>query len=435
MATLVLSTVGSAAGSALGGPVGGAVGRVIGAAAGALADRALFGGGNPRFVEGPRLKELDGLASTEGAAFPRVYGRARVGGQLIWATRFEEVANTTIERTGGRGGKSTGGGKTVRTSYAYFANLAIGLCEGPIAFVRRVWADGRELDLTTLVMRVHRGDETQPPDPLIVAKEGADNAPAYRGLAYVVFERLALESFGNRVPQFSFEVVRPVDGLASMVRAVCLIPGASEFAYEPSTVTQAFGFGVTRPENRHQLQAGADVIASLDALQALCPNLARVSLVVAWFGDDLRCGQCTIAPRVDRDEGHIGRRMVGRGPHPARRARRVASRRRSRLWRHAVGRERRAAHPGAQGPRPRGRALPVRHDGCRCGQRAAGPGDRRGAAAGLSLARPHHLRPSAEPAATACASCSTTVLAATSRARRSTSPGSAAARPPSISAA
>ena len=44
MATLLLSTVGSAAGSALGGPIGGAVGRVLGAAAGALVDRALVGG-------------------------------------------------------------------------------------------------------------------------------------------------------------------------------------------------------------------------------------------------------------------------------------------------------------------------------------------------------------------------------------------------------
>ena len=165
--------------------------------------------------------------------------------------------------------------------------------------MRRVWADGRELDLTTLVVRVHRGDETQPPDPLIVAKEGADNAPAYRGLAYVVFERLPLESFGNRVPQFSFEVARPVDGLAAMIRAVCLIPGASEFGHETSPVMQAFGFGVTRPENRHQLTAAADVVASLDALQALCPNLRRVSLVVSWFGDDLRAGHCTVAPRVE----------------------------------------------------------------------------------------------------------------------------------------
>ena len=28
-------------------------------------------------------------------------------------------------------------------------------------------------------------------------------------------------------------------------------------------------------------------------------GLTRVSLVVAWFGDDLRCGTCTIRPKVE----------------------------------------------------------------------------------------------------------------------------------------
>ena len=75
----------------------------------------------------------------------------------------------------------------------------------------RVWADGKPLDLTGLTVRTYIGDETQTPDPLIVAKDGV--APAYRGLAYVVFERLPLENFGNRIPQLSFEVVRPIGQL------------------------------------------------------------------------------------------------------------------------------------------------------------------------------------------------------------------------------
>ena len=87
--------------------------------------------------------------------------------------------------------KGGGGQKTVRTTYAYFANLAVGLCEGEIALVRRIWADGTELDRTAVTCRVHVGAADQAPDPLIVAKEGAD-APAYRGLAYVVFEGLPL---------------------------------------------------------------------------------------------------------------------------------------------------------------------------------------------------------------------------------------------------
>ncbi|GJD42901.1 hypothetical protein AFCDBAGC_0743 [Methylobacterium cerastii] len=298
MATLILSTAGAAVGTALGGPIGSVVGQAVGAAAGAGLDGALFGAGaSPRYVAGPRLSDVAGLSSTEGDPVPRVYGRAKLGGTLIWATRPLEVANTAVERAAAPS-KGGGGQKTVRTSYAYFANLAVGLCEGEIALVRRIWADGTELDRTAITCRVHVGAATQAPDPLIVAKEGAD-APAYRGLAYVVFEGLPLADYGNRIPQFAFEVVRPVNGVAPLVRAVNLIPGASEFGLDPTGVTVDLGLGRTQAANRFQLQAASDVVASLDALQALCPNLVRVAVVVTWFGDDLRAGQCTVAPRVE----------------------------------------------------------------------------------------------------------------------------------------
>ena len=55
-------------------------------------------------------------------------------------------------------------------------------------------------------MRVYRGDETQAPDPLIQAVEGADRTPAYRGLAYVVLQRLYITPFGNRLPNLTFEI-------------------------------------------------------------------------------------------------------------------------------------------------------------------------------------------------------------------------------------
>ena len=50
----------------------------------------VFGGyGASRAVEGPRLRDLHFTGSTEGAPIPRLYGRARLGGQVIWATDFE----------------------------------------------------------------------------------------------------------------------------------------------------------------------------------------------------------------------------------------------------------------------------------------------------------------------------------------------------------
>jgi hypothetical protein len=291
MAALLLSAAGAAAGGALFGPIGAIAGRLAGALAGNAIDRSLILGN--RAIEGPRLSDLDVMTSTEGAPIPRVYGRVRIAGQVIWATQLEEVVNTS------RSGGGKGGGASVSTTtYSYFANLAVGLCEGRIGHVLRVWADGKPLDLTGVTCRVYDGSEDQTADPLIVAKEGA--APAYRGLAYVVFERLPLADFGNRIPQLSFEIVRPVGALETMIRAVTLIPGATEFGYEPAAVTRVVGVGQYAPENRHVAQAASDIEASLDELQAICPNLERVAVVVAWFGDDLRAGQCRIVPAVDR---------------------------------------------------------------------------------------------------------------------------------------
>jgi hypothetical protein len=293
MAALLLSVAGAAVGGAVFGPIGAIAGRIAGAIAGNVIDHSLLAG--TRQAQGPRLADLDVMASTEGAPIPRVYGRARLSGQVIWATRLEEVISTRNESAGGKG---FGGPSVSTTTYSYFTNIAVGLCEGPIGAVRRVWADGKPLDLETLIMRVYTGAEDQTSDPLILAKEGG-NAPAYRGLAYIVFERLPLEKFGNRIPQLSFEIVRPVGALENMLRAVALIPGATEFGYEPATVVQVLGPGQSAPENRHVSFAPSDIEASLDELQAVCPHIERVAIVAAWFGSDLRAAQCTLKPGVD----------------------------------------------------------------------------------------------------------------------------------------
>jgi GTA TIM-barrel-like domain len=297
MASLVLSAAGAAAGTAVFGPAGALAGRLVGALAGSAIDRALFANRRKILREGPRLTDLEVMASTEGAPISRVYGRARLPGQVIWATNLEEVVSSSSQTTGG--GKGMGGPAvtTTTTGYSYFANLAVGVCEGPIGAVLRIWADGKPLDLSGLTIRTYAGDETQAPDALVVAKEGV--APAYRGLAYVVFERLPLANFGNRIPQMSFEVVRPVGRLEQMVRAVTLIPGATEFGYQPETVVRILGPGQSAPENRHIASARSDVIAALDELQAVAPNLERLAIVVTWFGNDLRSGQCRVMPGVD----------------------------------------------------------------------------------------------------------------------------------------
>src|SRR6185503_4750358 len=136
MAALVLSIAGAAAGGSLFGAAGAIAGRLVGALAGSAIDQALFGG-RKISADGPRLSDLEVMASTAGAPIPRLYGRARLSGQIIWATRLEEVIGSDTQSTGGKGmgGRVT----TTTTTYSYFANFAVGLCERPIGTVLRVW--------------------------------------------------------------------------------------------------------------------------------------------------------------------------------------------------------------------------------------------------------------------------------------------------------
>jgi hypothetical protein len=248
-------------------------------------------------VEGSRLSALHVMSSTDGAGMPILFGRARIAGQLIWAARFTERA--VRSSAGGKGGGPT------RTDYRYSASFAVGLCEGPIDGLGRIWADGRLLDLSGATTRLYVGTEDQEPDPLIEAVEGAGDPPAFRGTAYIVFEDLPLEAFGNRVPQLTFEVFRaPVaaDGskrLEDLVRGVTLIPGSGEFAYGTTLVAADLGYGRERSENALNSRGLANIEAALDDLQARLPNCESVMLVVAWFGDDLRCGSCAIRPGVE----------------------------------------------------------------------------------------------------------------------------------------
>ncbi|RKF06696.1 host specificity protein [Oceaniradius stylonematis] len=288
MATLLLQAAGGLLGGAFG-TFGATVGTAAGALAGYWIDQRLFGAS--QHAEGPRLTEQRPMTAEEGVPVARAYGHVRLAGTVIWATRFEE--ETTTERQGGKGGP-----KVTTTTYSYFGNVAVALCEGPVAMVKRVWADGREIDLTEITVRVHTGEAGQTADPLLEVKQGADNTPAYRNIAYLVFERFPLEDFGNRIPQIEAEVIRPVGELEKGLTAVSVIPGATEHGLSPSSAISQLGPGETVEHNRHILYAGNDWSASIDELQAICPNLRHVSLIVTWFGDDLRAGGCSLRPGV-----------------------------------------------------------------------------------------------------------------------------------------
>lgn len=314
MATLVLSAVGAAIGSGVSGTflglTGMVMGRAIGATVGRMIDQRLMGGGS-QVIETGRIERLRVTGASEGAPVPLVWGRVRLGGQVIWSSEFRETVTT-----------SGGGGKIVKKpkvrEYSYSISLAVALCEGPILGVGRIWADGQELASADLNIRLYTGTDDQLPDPLIEAVEGAGQVPAYRGIAYVVIEDLELGEFGNRVPQLSFEVIRAVQSdapqsLSDHVRAVALMPGSGDFALATTPIYAQDSTGVSfgsamggfnpnpadAPMNLNSPTGLSDLDASLDALTRELPNCGSSLLIVSWFGSDLRAGFCTVEPKVE----------------------------------------------------------------------------------------------------------------------------------------
>ncbi len=265
MATLVLTSVGTA----IGGPVGGALGGLLGQAF----DTQLFGIG-PR--KGPRLDDLKVQTSSYGTQIPRLYGRMRVAGTVVWATDLKE--GEAIEG----GGK--GGPEIVR--YHYSCSFAVALSSRPIRSIGRVWADGKLIRGAAGDLKVKgsfrwtRGDEGQAADPLIASLEGQGGTPAYRGLALAIFEDLALAEFGERIPVLTFEVVAddgPVD-LSAIVGDVSegLVTVGPEEGPTPVAGFAAFG---------------SDRRAAIEGLADMAPGAAIVGpmgpLRVLEVGDEL----------------------------------------------------------------------------------------------------------------------------------------------------
>lgn len=220
-----------------------ALGWTIGMAVG----NALFAKKHQINQEGPRLADLSVQTSTDGAPIMQVHGTARLAGNIIWSAGIKETKTESSEDVGGKGG---GGTTVTTTTYTYSCSFALALCEGPIVGVRKIWADGKNIynaastsDPDVIAassslldhMTLYQGTESQMPDPVIEAHEGAGNVPAYRGQAYLVFNDLALADFGNRIPNFTVEVVAS-GTVARMRRIQTWTRPSLSFVYEAGTI-------------------------------------------------------------------------------------------------------------------------------------------------------------------------------------------------------
>lgn len=166
-------------------------------------------------IEGPRLDDLSATVADYGTPLNYVYGLRKVGTQSIFCEPIKEVPH----RRKSKGGKLR--------DYTYFGTWAVAVADHEISAFKRIWFDGHLVydvdaeDATSILtaedyelessVRFYLGTETQDPDPRILAtieaNEGAGTCPAYRGVAYIMFEDLPLEKLGNRFPQIQVEIV------------------------------------------------------------------------------------------------------------------------------------------------------------------------------------------------------------------------------------
>lgn len=196
-----------------------------------------------------KLNDVRVSSSSYGRGIAKIWGTIRTTGNMFWATDFKEekfyLTQKGKEKTGAKGQAKAKKGKAT-PMYRYYANFAMGMCEGPVDDVLRVWADNNlifnklnsededvvgpgfsteEEDDTgkdtqrskgakkgsggeggSFTFRFYKGTETQKPDPFMESLEGNNNVPGYRDLCYLMFEELALADFGNRIPTITAEI-------------------------------------------------------------------------------------------------------------------------------------------------------------------------------------------------------------------------------------
>jgi hypothetical protein len=253
--------------------------------------------------------------NSNGRPIPLIFGKMRVESRMIWALNLREVAVKNIEARYFRNSSNI---KSLHhnTEYLYYADFALGICEGQVDSFDRVWINGKETDISGYKYRFYKGTEEQEPDPFIEHHQGKEKTPAFRGLCYIIFENFPLLDFGNKIPNFSFEISRkPLNhnalSLEEMIENIVIIPGSGEFVYDTKLQQKIFystknNIEIFREDiNCHNTKSIADSSYNLDQLQNSCSNLKWAAPVICWFADSLDASQTNIYPAVEYNESHI----------------------------------------------------------------------------------------------------------------------------------
>ena len=131
----------------------------------------------------PDFTALEIQTSVSTLPIPIVYGRNKIAANVLWYANFRAGAGQGGKGSGGKGGLFGGGGGS-SSSYTYYADLIMGLCEGPIAGIGYVHKNQSIYLLAQLGLGNYNGTTPQTTWPYLAALYPY-NALAYQGTAYV----------------------------------------------------------------------------------------------------------------------------------------------------------------------------------------------------------------------------------------------------------
>lgn len=156
--------------------------------------------GHTTTIRGNKIADFTVSTAEYGAPVPEILGTTRVSGNVIYYDDFTAHEHRETQRSG-KGGHS----KTVTISYTYTVAVLMGLCEGPISGVKRVWV-GKEIynyPDSNIQMTLWKGSQDQKPWAYVTGKH-PDKALPYTGLAYMA-GIIDLGDSGS-MPNYNFEV-------------------------------------------------------------------------------------------------------------------------------------------------------------------------------------------------------------------------------------
>lgn len=228
-----------------------------------------------------------------GEVVPEILGTTRVSGNIIDYEDFTAHEHKSTTRTG-----KGGGSKHTEITYTYTVAAAIGLCEGPIKGIGKVWRDKEVYQYPNekIELTLFKGDYGQTPWPYMLSKH-QDKAMPYSGLAYMA----GVVDLGDRgsLPQYNFEIqgklletgdgvdVNPADYIVHVLQSVgadVVIDGIDNFrAY-----CKAADILISTPPNQKSAKA-----------QQVINDIAEITnSLVFWSTDRLK-----IVPLADKPIG------------------------------------------------------------------------------------------------------------------------------------